>query len=388
MASPPPLRRALLAGATGLVGRAMLPLLLRGHGSVDLLLRRAAPELGADPRLRPHVVDFARLADTVPAVDDVFIALGTTIAVAGSEAAFRAVDFDAVVATARAARAAGATRLALVSALGADAGSRVFYNRVKGETEAAVAGLGYASVTIARPSLLLGDREALGQPVRRMEALAMRFSRPLSRLVPRAVRPIAAADVAAALVAATARGEPGVSDPRLGRDAGCRRLTPRRPATTSSPCRRRATPRTAPRPSSRPPTTRRSSGRRRRCSQHRAFMRLWFARLAGITANQMLMVALGWQMYDLTGQRLGPRPGRPAAVPAGAGAGAGRPATWSTATTARRIVAACMAVQALVALLLALAPLGAHARQPRAAARACRSCSARCAPSRCRRSRR
>lgn len=210
MASKAPLRRALLAGATGLVGRAMLPLLLRGHASVDLLLRRPVPALGADPRLRPHVVDFARLGDTVPAVDDVFIALGTTIAVAGSEAAFRAVDFDAVVATARAARAAGATRLALVSALGADAGSRVFYNRVKGETEAAVAGLGYASVAIARPSLLLGDREALGQPVRRLEALAMRFSRPLSLLVPRAVRPIAAVDVAAALVAAAARGEPGV----------------------------------------------------------------------------------------------------------------------------------------------------------------------------------
>ena len=210
MASPPPLRRALLAGATGLVGRAILPLLLRGHASVELLLRRAAPELGADPRLHPHVVDFARLEGKLPAVDDVFIALGTTIAVAGSESGFRAVDFDAVVNTARAARAAGATRLALVSALGADASSRVFYNRVKGEAEAAVSGLGFASVSIARPSLLLGDREALGQPARPMEALAMRFSRPLSWLTPRAVRPIAAADVAAALVAATARGEAGV----------------------------------------------------------------------------------------------------------------------------------------------------------------------------------
>ncbi len=187
----------------------MLPLLLRGHGLVDLLLR-PAPALGGDPRLRSHLLHLAPLPDGVPAVDDVFIALGTTIAVAGSQAAFRAVDFDAVVATARAARAAGATRLALVSALGADAGSRVFYNRVKGETEAAVAGLGYVSVAIARPSLLLGDREALGQPVRRMEALAMRLSRPMRLLVPRAVRPITAADVAAALVAATARGEPGV----------------------------------------------------------------------------------------------------------------------------------------------------------------------------------
>jgi uncharacterized protein YbjT (DUF2867 family) len=210
MASRAPLRRALLAGATGLVGGAMLPLLARGHASVDLLLRRAVPGLGGDGRVRTHVVDFARLEGVVPAVDDVFIALGTTMAVAGSEAAFRAVDFDAVVAVARAARAAGATRLALVSALGADAGSRVFYNRVKGETEDAVAKLGYASVVIARPSLLLGDREALGQPARSMEALATRFSRPFAWIVPRAVRPIAAADVAAALVAATARGEPGV----------------------------------------------------------------------------------------------------------------------------------------------------------------------------------
>jgi uncharacterized protein YbjT (DUF2867 family) len=210
MASPTPRRRALLAGATGMVGRAMLPLVSRGHASVDLLLRRPVPALELGPRVRSHVVDFARLEGAVPPVDDVFIALGTTIGVAGSEAAFRAVDFDAVVAVARAARAAGATRLALVSALGADAGSRVFYNRVKGETEDAVAALGYATVVIARPSLLLGDRESLGQPVRRMEALAMRFSRPLGWVVPRAVRPIAAADVAAALVAAIARGEPGV----------------------------------------------------------------------------------------------------------------------------------------------------------------------------------
>jgi uncharacterized protein YbjT (DUF2867 family) len=210
MASVAPRRRALLAGATGLVGRAMLPLLLRSHGSVDLLLRRPAPALGADPRLRRHVVDFARLANDVPAVDDVFIALGTTIGVAGSEAAFRAVDFDAVVATARAARAAGATgsRSSPRSAPTPARASSTTGSR--GETEAAVAGLGYATVTIARPSLLLGDRQALGQPRRRMEALAMRFSRPLRLLVPRAVRPIAAADVAAALVAATARGEPGL----------------------------------------------------------------------------------------------------------------------------------------------------------------------------------
>ena len=208
MSTPP--RTALLAGATGLVGRALLPLLLRSHRSVDVLVRRAAPELGRDRLLRLHVVDFAKLPARFPAIDDVFIALGTTIAVAGSQAAFRAVDFDAVVDTARAARAAGATRLAVVSALGADAGSRVFYNQVKGEMERAVAALGFDTVTLARPSLLVGDRAALGQPVRSGEVWATRLTRPLSWLVPRGVRPIAAADVAAALVQATSRGAPGL----------------------------------------------------------------------------------------------------------------------------------------------------------------------------------
>ncbi len=206
----PPSRTALLAGATGLIGRALLPLLLRSHATVDVLVRRAAPELGSDPRVRLHIVDFASLPTIFPAVDDVFIALGTTIAVAGSQAAFRAVDYDAVVDTAKAARAAGAKRLAIVSALGADAGSRVFYNQVKGEMEQAVAALGFDSVAIARPSMLVGDRAALGQPVRSGEVWAMRLTRPLGWLVPRAVRPIAAADVAAALVRATAQGARGL----------------------------------------------------------------------------------------------------------------------------------------------------------------------------------
>ena len=206
----PSSRTALLAGATGLVGRALLARLLRRHASVDVLVRRAAPELGSDPRVRLHVVDFARLPTPFPAVDDVFIALGTTIAVAGSQAAFRAVDFDAVVDTAKASRAAGATRLAIVSALGADARSRVFYNQVKGEMEQAVAALGFDSVAIARPSLLFGDRAALGQPVRSGEVWAARLTRPFGWLVPRAVRPIAAGDVAAALVRTTGQGAPGL----------------------------------------------------------------------------------------------------------------------------------------------------------------------------------
>jgi uncharacterized protein YbjT (DUF2867 family) len=203
-----PARRALLAGATGLVGRALLPSLLREYTAVDVLARRPV-DLGNDAKLRLHVVDFARLPQ-LPEIDDVYVALGTTIKVAGSQAAFRAVDLDAVVAAARAGREAGATRLAVVSALGADTTSSVFYNRVKGEMQAAIGALGYATVTIAQPSLLLGDRAALGQPVRRIEALAMRWSGPVMNLVPKTIRPIRATDVAAALVAATLAGDPGL----------------------------------------------------------------------------------------------------------------------------------------------------------------------------------
>src|SRR6266481_703419 len=84
-----------------------------------------------------HVVDFVALP-LLPPADEAYLALGTTIKVAGSQAAFRAVDFDANLAVARAAKAAGARRIGLVSAMGADAHSRIFYSRVKGELEEAL----------------------------------------------------------------------------------------------------------------------------------------------------------------------------------------------------------------------------------------------------------
>ena len=205
-------RAALLAGATGLIGRALLPLLLASdrYAAVHVLLRRAMPDLPAQTRLTLHVVDFAHLPHAFPAVDDVFIALGTTIKQAGSEAAFRQVDFDFVVNTARAARAAGATRLAVVSARGADVGSRVFYNRVKGEMQAAVAALGYESVVLAQPSLLLGDRAALGQPTRAGEVWAGRLLAPVMGLIPKSLRPIEAGTVAKAMLTANLSANAGV----------------------------------------------------------------------------------------------------------------------------------------------------------------------------------
>lgn len=194
-------RTALVAGATGLVGRAVLQGLLADDAvaAVHVLARRNP---GMDhPKLTVHIVDFSSLP-ALPAVDEVYLALGTTIKVAGSQSAFRAVDFDASLAVARAARAGGATRVGVVSAMGADPCSRIFYNRVKGELEEALATLGFRRMVIARPSFLAGDRGALGQPERRGERMALRVSERLRPLIPRNLLPIATADVARALLRA------------------------------------------------------------------------------------------------------------------------------------------------------------------------------------------
>lgn len=153
-------RTALLAGATGLVGSAVLTRLLASprYRKVVVLVRRPVGAMA--PKLEQQVVDFGRIEShpLAVAVDDVFCCLGTTIKVAGSQAAFRQVDHDYLVALARMAAGNGAKRFAMISALGADAGSSVFYNRVKGETEADVAALALPHYWFLRPSLLAGAR--------------------------------------------------------------------------------------------------------------------------------------------------------------------------------------------------------------------------------------
>ncbi len=199
----------LLAGATGLVGRELTALLLAQNPppALHALVRR--PPAPADARVHWLQVDFTRLP-ALPAAGVAWCCLGTTIRQAGSQAAFRAVDFDAVLAFAQAARAAGVTHFGVVSALGASPRSSNFYSRVKGEMEAAVAALGFAGVLIARPSLLTGDRGALGQPSRPLETLAQRFSAPLALLIPRALRPIPARTVARGMLEAMRQRPSGV----------------------------------------------------------------------------------------------------------------------------------------------------------------------------------
>ncbi|MBG9390295.1 NAD(P)H-binding protein [Caenimonas aquaedulcis] len=198
----PSSRTVLIAGASGLVGRSILDGLLADDSvaAVHSLGRRELPV--AHPKLTQHRVDFNQALPALPSVGEAFVALGTTIKVAGSQAAFRAVDFDAVLAVAKAAKAAGAKRLGVVSAMGADKGSPIFYNRVKGEMEDALTALGFEGLVIARPSFLAGDREALGQPLRGGEKLAMNVSRVLAPLIPDNYKSIPAKSVANALLKA------------------------------------------------------------------------------------------------------------------------------------------------------------------------------------------
>jgi uncharacterized protein YbjT (DUF2867 family) len=203
-------RTALVAGASGLVGRHLIDALLASphYARITAVVRR--PLARNDPRLDVRVVDFKRLTDAAPvSATDAFCALGTTIAAAGSREAFAAVDLHHVTAFARFARAGGARRLVVVSSVGADPSASNFYLRVKGQAERAVAAIGFEKLDIIRPGLLLGARaesrpaEALAQRV--MPAIAFAFTGPL-----RKYRPVQATVVAHAMVGTALAQHEGV----------------------------------------------------------------------------------------------------------------------------------------------------------------------------------
>lgn len=211
---PDALRSALVLGATGAVGRHCLDGLLESplYGRVVSIGRRKTAKTHA--KLAEIETPLERLGWLTPAdvghVDDCFICLGTTQARAGTADTFRHVEVEYPRAAARLARNCGARQLLIVSAIGANTRSPIFYNKVKGEVEAAVAAEGLASVAIFRPSLLLGHRdefrwkEKLGEPF--MRALAVIMVGPARRL-----RPIAAERVARAMVRVAQTGGHGVA---------------------------------------------------------------------------------------------------------------------------------------------------------------------------------
>jgi uncharacterized protein YbjT (DUF2867 family) len=192
---------ALLAGASGLVGGFLLRQLLESPEYERVIALGRRPLELAHPKLTQVTADFAAL-DQVTAdlrCDDAFCCLGTTIKRAGSPPAFRAVDHAAVLAFAWTARRNGAARFFVVTALGADARSRVFYNRVKGETEEALEVLDFKTLAIFRPSLLLGPRvePRLGE---RLGAVVMWLADPLLLGSLRKYRSIQAEVVARAML--------------------------------------------------------------------------------------------------------------------------------------------------------------------------------------------
>ena len=204
-------RTALVAGASGLVGGHVLRCLLEDpeYERVTVLARRDLPI--AHKKLEQRVLAFDRLAQMAdfPRVHDVFCCLGTTIKRAGSQEAFRKVDHALVVELARVAVRHRASQFLLVTALGADPRSRLFYNRVKGEVEEAVRRFAFDAIHIFRPSLLLGKRTE-SRPAERMAVMvspliAWAFVGPLARY-----RPIKAERVARAMVRTAREATRGV----------------------------------------------------------------------------------------------------------------------------------------------------------------------------------
>lgn len=206
-------KKAVLLGATGLIGKQLFHMLLDSdmYAGITVLVRKRLPE---HPKLQQIVLsDFAEMdkhADAFAGVEDVFCCLGTTIRRAGSQEHFRKVDFEYPVMAANLAKAAGARRYLIVSAMGADASSKIFYSRVKGEMEAAIRALRLPMVSVMRPSLLLGQRDEF----RFGERIAVAISRPLLFLLRGALlkyRPIAGKSVAAVMLRVAQMYLPGVN---------------------------------------------------------------------------------------------------------------------------------------------------------------------------------
>jgi uncharacterized protein YbjT (DUF2867 family) len=201
-----------LLGATGLIGGHCLDKLLNdaAYSKVLTLGRRPLPV--EHPKLEQQVIDFTRLAEFASLIqaEDIFSCLGTTIKKAGTREAFRRVDYTYQYEVARIAAQGGAEQLLLVSSMGADARSSIFYNRVKGELEDAVSELPFGGVQIFRPSLLLGEREEFRRG-ERVSAYAMKkfsflLAGPLDKY-----RPVQASNVAAAMLRVAKEHPSGVN---------------------------------------------------------------------------------------------------------------------------------------------------------------------------------
>ena len=201
-------RKALIVGATGLIGGYCLQELLNDpvYSDVTAIVRK--PTLADHSKLNTVVADFNDLEGYLGKIEaeDVFCCLGTTIKRAGSRVAFKAVDYSLVVSVADEMRKQGAKQFLVISSMGADPGSKIFYSRVKGEMEREIQRLGYPCLRIIRPSLLLGPREDF-RPGERIGGLLSPLLNPLMVGPLKKYRPVEARRVANFMVK-TARSGP------------------------------------------------------------------------------------------------------------------------------------------------------------------------------------
>jgi uncharacterized protein YbjT (DUF2867 family) len=201
----------LLAGASGYVGNLALDALLDSTDISRVYAITRRPLGREHPRLANRTVQFEQIESQLKGLTchAALCSLGTTMRQAGSEQAFRQVDFDAVLAFARTAKAAQAQRFVVVSAAGADPKSKNFYMRTKGEMEEALVGVGFTSLDILQPSLLLGWR----REIRPLELLGTAFAplvNPFLTGKRELFRAIPARTVAAAMSGVTRSGRRGV----------------------------------------------------------------------------------------------------------------------------------------------------------------------------------
>lgn len=188
------MRTAILAGASGLIGKELVQKLINSdqYRLIYLLSRRKGEF--THEKIRELVIDFEKIDQLIfdEPVDDVFCTLGTTMKQAGSRDNFKKVDFEYVVALANLGKQSGATKFLVISAMGADSKSAIFYNKVKGMTEEALIKIGYDQLIIFRPSLLLGKRPE----ARFAERLSGVFMKTFNFLIPDNYKAIQAEKVA------------------------------------------------------------------------------------------------------------------------------------------------------------------------------------------------
>ena len=190
------MKTAIVLGATGLIGKKVTEYLLKNdsYSTVIILVRK--PLNINHPKLKQHIFNYDAIDNTLLKGDDLFCCLGTTIKTAGSKEAFRKVDLDYVVNVAKASKGNGINHFAVVSAMGANKNSTVFYNQIKGEMEESIKAIGFNSTYIIRPSLLLGDRKEF----RFGELIGKFFMITLSFLIPKKYRAIYDVQVALAMI--------------------------------------------------------------------------------------------------------------------------------------------------------------------------------------------